>query len=250
MIVKYPRIGAITLKTTQYEYDGSMESGLEETLPYEIQSHLFTFFTKKDLRVLALVNKNFNGLSYHEIERLRAKYKDSIFYTVGQAIKISSPERFFLGVDATFSKRKMITKKELYDSFRVKNNHQIRLFNIQEEAFYYANALRSGDQLFDKDVSQPAVFKVIYLGKPNKINIQHTDIILDYGFCGPEMRWDERSMEVTFFEVDRDEVIPLTGKLKIGKFLTYAPIDYANLNFVEESSEKTAFSIQAKCAVS
>ena len=40
------------------------------------------FFSQKDLKNAARVNKNFRKLSDQEITRLKDKYADNIFYTV------------------------------------------------------------------------------------------------------------------------------------------------------------------------
>lgn len=229
-------------------------SELEEKLPRELLKDIFTFFNQKELRTVASVNKNFNQLSKEEIQRLKKKYKDNIFYTVGNPIHVSNPKRSsFWDMDLWIKLRDVIPAEEIYASFLGKNIKTIRLFNIENEALEFSRFLRTGNQLLEgTEVYQPAVFKVIYLGDTNKINKISDDIIINPNTYSSVTEWNERTTQITYFETDRHQVIPLEGILKfhmmtLGNFMTYGPVDYSKFNYIEDND--TRFAITKSCTI-
>lgn len=81
-------------------------SELEIKLPREILKSIFTFFNQKELRITALISKTFKQLSLEELCRLSIQYKDNLFYTVGNPIHISNPNRTIFDVDLSMKHRK------------------------------------------------------------------------------------------------------------------------------------------------
>ncbi|STX81233.1 Uncharacterised protein [Legionella busanensis] len=224
-------------------------SDFEKKLPLDTQKYVFRFFNQKELRNITGVNKHFNQLSLEEIERMKEVYKKNIFYTVGNAIQISNPKRSFFNMDY----RKIISNKEIYESFFGINIQKVRLFNTEHEALEYSRSLRTGDQLLEgTEVYQPAIFKVIYLGNVDNTMFTNEDLIINRGHDSDATEWNERTTHIKYFATDRSHVIPVEGALKIhlseiGQFQTHGPIDYTNLDFLEE---KSAPSLQKACVIS
>lgn len=231
------------------------KSEFEKKLPKDVHHYLFRFFNQVELRNIASVNKLFSQLSHQEIERLKTQYKNNIFYTVGNPIQISDPNRSFFDMDLWMKHRDNISDKDIYESFLGKNINQLQLFKTEEEALEYSRFLRKGDQLLQgTEVYQPAVFKVIYLGDVNQADLRKEDLIINKGCWSTANEWCERRTQVSYMETDRKQVIPLEGVLKIhlsklGEFKTHGPIDYANLAFVDEEINPT-FSCKHSCQVS
>ncbi|GEM_PF-4526230 len=225
-----------------------------ESLPREIQKRVFTFFSPKELINIASVNKNFRQLSQEEINRLKNQHKDNIFYTVGKPIHISNPKRTIFDMDAGTEYRKKIPNTEIYESFLGINIQTVRLFKTEHEALEYSRFLRTGDQLLeDTEVYQPAIFKVIYLRNLENIAEHNEAIVINQGRHSLASERNERIANITYFETHRSNVIPIEGVLKIhlykiGEFKTHGPIDYSNLDFIEEN--KSSFSIKRSCAIS
>ena len=227
------------------------ESEFEKKLHREMQEHVFSFFNQKDLKNAASVNKNFNKLSNKEIDQLKDKYADNIFYTVGNPIHISNPKRGMLEFDLAIKHRDKIPNKEIYESFLGKNIEELRLFKNEEEALEYSRFLRKGDQLLEgTEVYQPAVFKVILLHPIDDVEWQKEKLFINKGSWSTCYDMTERASTVGCFEANRVNVIPLEGVLKIhcgdkGTFITHGPIGYDNFN-IDVAEEKTT---SARCLV-
>jgi hypothetical protein len=213
------------------------KGSLEKKLSRAWQLHCFSFLSEKELRKIAGVSTNFNNLSKEGITQLKKEYKDNIYYTVGTPIQISNPHRrIFFDMDLKMKNRNDIPHKEIFEAFiEDKMVDNLKLFKTEDHALEYSRSLRTGDQLLEgTEVFQPAVYKVIYIGKqPNDDKKQEEQLIINQGYWSPHYDWTERKTEVTYFHAKRYQVLPLEGNLKIhcgniNEYIIHGPIDYNN----------------------
>ncbi|STX81521.1 Uncharacterised protein [Legionella busanensis] len=229
-------------------------SDFEKKLPLAIQKHVFSFFNQKELRLTTQVNKHFNQLGLEEMERMKKVYKENVFYSVGNPIRITNPKPSFLEMNFGMNYRKIIPSREIHDSFSGLNIQKIKLFNTEYEALEYSRSLRTGDPLLEgTEVYQPGVFKVIYFGQVDNTMFINENLVINRGRSSDATEWNERTTNIKYFATDRSHVIPVEGALKIhlsdiGKFKVYGSIDYADLDFLEE--KKSASSLQKGCVIS
>jgi hypothetical protein len=165
--------------------------------------------------------------------------ENNVFYTVGNPIRITNQ---FEGI-SFYNYRKAISKEEVYESFLKKNIETVKLFKTQDQALEYSRFLRT-DPPVDSGIQvyQRAVFKVEYFGN-TKGNWQKKDLVINPEFPSA-MSYDlkKREVSVAFFEVNRSEIAPLEGQLKIhgmnqGDFYDFAHIIYDGDGFEKDANQ-------------
>lgn len=181
---------------------------------------------------LEVITSNKNSEDYPE---------EKFFYTVGLPIKIQTMG--FFGP----SPRKKIPKEEIIESFSENNfKENLKLFKTEDEALNYSRYLRNG-MFFDnsklgEEITQPAIFKVLYL-ENTAITLNEETLIINQSVhignndLPPELDpWydeKERTAKVRYFKTSRDKVKPLTGQLKLqygskGNLLIHDSINFVN----------------------
>ncbi len=167
---------------------------------------------------------------------------EKIFYAVGLPIKVQT--KGFFG----FAPRKKIPDAEIINSFSEDaiGEKKLKLFKTEKEALDYSRYLREGmgfggNQKLAEEITQPAIFKVLYssdipLTNPTEelLIINPSVHISDTNELSPWYDEIERKAVVNYFLAKRHEVKPLTGQLKLHNgqkdaLLIHNPINYEKL---------------------
>ena len=189
-----------------------------------MESRLHTYFFK--IKAKVEIQQEKEKILKQKLE----KYKENVFYTVGNPIHISTPSYFHTSV--VINLRKNIPPKEIYESFSGQATDALKLFKTKDEALEYSRYLRKGSQFLEgTEVYQPAIFNVIYLGEIDKITMKEESLLINATQGHGNYDWQERTSSVTYFEAKRKDVIPQEGILMIqhqdrGNFVTHGPVFY------------------------
>ncbi|MBS1653091.1 MAG: hypothetical protein JSU07_13880 [Bacteroidetes bacterium] len=193
----------------------------------DVYLYIFTFLKCKEIRNSYFVSKQFNVIAKKSYEILVKKTKEQIFYMVGNPILISSPRSivnkaintlFGVGYDTLYINfRKAISEAEIKKSFP--SQEKIKLFTSEEEALSYSRYLRNVENPNSYDgekIYQPAIFKVQYLGKMEDRFLKKETLLID-SHNEDDYFDGQLKIDIEYFEVDKCNIMPYSGNLKIKK---------------------------------
>jgi len=166
-----------------------------ETLPNDVVNFIFSFFKLKDFRLTSNVNRYFYQISQqylNEMKRTGQVYYGICYFSNYERIHIGdktiNPFITLFGDGNQLSYRSEIPAAEIYQIFRIgrdaKRNYPIALFASEKDALNYLkidqqiqkdedDTIMLGRKNNDKTVYTRPIFKVIYPGDKNSLELEN-----------------------------------------------------------------------------